>query len=58
MLTITREKAATSTTSDLTLKLKHLFNKIAEDHIDDSEYCCCHSSIQTVRAELARPGRF
>ncbi|MFA5951874.1 MAG: hypothetical protein WC807_16490 [Hyphomicrobium sp.] len=58
MLTITRAKAATSTTSELNLLLKRLFNKLAEDRIDDLECRCCHSSIQTVRAELASPGRF
>jgi hypothetical protein len=58
MLTITRAKAATSTTSELNLLLKRLFNKLAEEHIDDLESRCCHSGIQTVRTELASPGRF
>lgn len=58
MLTISREKAATSTTIELNLLLKRLFNKLAEDNLDDRECRCCHGSIQTVRAELASPGRF
>lgn len=57
MLTITREKAATSTSSELNLLLKCLFNRLAEEHIDDIEQRCCHRSIQTVRTELASPDR-
>jgi hypothetical protein len=58
MLTITRAQAATSTTSDLNLYLKRLFNKLAEEHVDDLERRCCHSGIQAIRAELGSPGRF
>lgn len=58
MLTISRAQAATSTTVELNLMLKRLFNKLAEDNLDDRECRCCHGTIQTVRAELAGPGRF
>jgi hypothetical protein len=57
MLTFTREMAARSSMSDLHL-LKALFNKLAEDDLDARDCRCCHGSIQMIRAELGRPGRF
>jgi hypothetical protein len=34
------------------------FNKLAEDDLDARDCRCSHGSIQTVRAELGRPGHF
>jgi hypothetical protein len=58
VLTITGDTMVRGSTSELYLPLKALFNKLAEDGLDAQERRRCVGSIQTVKAELVRRGRF
>jgi hypothetical protein len=58
VLTITRDTAVRRSTSELYLPLKAHFNKLAEDGLDAQERRRCLGSIEMVKAELVRRGRF